>query len=250
MKTLLSIDYDFFIREEPAWDFGHNETNSIFMDTAWLARYLSVDLYKETDIKKYADFLPEQIINKLEWLGFKLNKPSIIVADSHKYAFEVVKSLKGCQVFNFDAHHDCYEDTPKISCANWLGRSIISKYASKVTWVLPSWLRRLYSGIYKILKISLVEGKFFDNLNKNEFKGIKIDTIFICRSGCWVPPHHDSEFFRMVETLKSLSGNFVIAENISQRKFPTKKKALKLFEENEEAIKKLHIPKSSVSVYT
>ena len=182
MRTLLSVDFDFFIKENPIWDFGHNETNEIFMHAAWLARYLSIDLYKETDIRRYADFAPDALISKLRWLGFKLEKPSVIIADSHKFAFDVVKSMRDCRIFNFDAHHDCWMDMSEINCANWLSRSILAKYALKsALWIAPSWLREFDNDFSKSLGIN---AKYFSYLKKNEFKGIKIDAIFLCRSGC------------------------------------------------------------------
>ena len=243
MKTLLSIDFDFFIREDPKWDFGHNEANEIFMNAAWLARYLSIDLYKETNIKRYADFNPKDIISKLKWLGFKLENPRVVIADSHKHAYNETKKLKECRIFNFDAHHDYWDDEQKVSCANWLLKSEFSHYTKELTWIPPSWLRKFD---YELPQSSRIETLFCDTLEENQFKNIKVDTIFLCRSGCWVPPHHDLEFFKMVKLLKSVSGGFEIVENIEKRKFPSKAKAKKILEDNKKMIESLRIPKNSV----
>jgi len=245
MKTLLSIDFDFFIREDPLWDFGHNEGSEIFMTLAWLARYLSINLYKETNIKKYADFMPKNIVKKLKWLGFKLEKPRVVVADSHKHAFNETKKLKECRVFNFDAHHDYWDDSSKVSCANWLLKSEFSHYIKEATWIPPSWLCKFD---YELPQSSKIETLFFDTLTENQFKNTKVDTLFLCRSGCWVPPHHDVEFFKMVKLLKCITGDYEIIENISKRKFPSKEKAKKILEHNKKMIEKLCIPKSSVPI--
>jgi hypothetical protein len=53
MKVDLSIDFDFFIKEDPMWDFGHNES-ILFLNFSplWQIRYADYDLVKETDTWK------------------------------------------------------------------------------------------------------------------------------------------------------------------------------------------------------
>ena len=42
---ILSIDFDYFIREKILWDFGHSEEQpGLFGDVVWQIRYGNVDL--------------------------------------------------------------------------------------------------------------------------------------------------------------------------------------------------------------
>ena len=116
----VSIDFDFFVRELPEWDFSHNDTHPdpmLYKEKLWLARYATHRLYLWTDIPTYADFLPETLFAELCGdKGLKLGDPRgrrIGVADSHRHAFEFFhaqwKLTEPPQLLlNIDAHHDCY----------------------------------------------------------------------------------------------------------------------------------------------
>lgn len=250
MKTILSVDFDFFIRENPSWDYGHSEEDSIFLNTAWIARYMSVDLYAETDIKKYADFQPVDMFMKLIWLGFNFKNTKLVVADSHKHAYDVLG--KKSKVINFDAHHDLWkEKKDKVDCGNWLYKGIQNGLVGELFWVAPTWSREFngkekywfQKGQYKEIK-----GYYFDQLKENQFKKTQIDTLFICRSGAWVPPHHDAEFVRMVTLFRNLLDDIRLVEELKQRKFPTREMNKKMVKQMKEGMAKLDMLKGSVPV--
>lgn len=275
MKNLISIDFDFFIRENPIWDFGHSEDNKEFNTSVWKYRYFSVDLYNETDINVYADFNPINIISKLKWLGFKLNKPKIVISDSHQYIYKEIKILGDCNLINFDAHHDCWIERGEVNCANWLSKSFLSSKVKKITWVTPSWCKEFYKYLYfpnnfinlaeiKISKNCKKVGEkikflknfpecyitqvYCDELKRNHFKNKEINVIFLCKSGSWVPPHHDLSFKKTVNKLQSITDNFKIIEKIDVRLFPSGKEALESFKLNKKQILSLDIPKTSVPI--
>ena len=105
---LLSIDLDFFCREKVEWDWGHNEQPIYMGTTIWMIRYVSFDLYTETDIETYADCHPAKFIYALEQKGFKITPNTLVgVGWSHKEAYDFFKGCKSKTIYNFDAHHDC-----------------------------------------------------------------------------------------------------------------------------------------------
>src|SRR4051812_39722521 len=87
LKVLLSIDFDFFVRELPEFDWGHSET-MFFLDAIWPIRYATsvFDVEREVDPDVHADFKPEDLGVKLAALfgAKKLFKDTpFAVAESH-----------------------------------------------------------------------------------------------------------------------------------------------------------------------
>ena len=198
MKTVdLSIDFDFFIREKAIWDFGHRE-NSLFLNGIWDIRYSQIDLVRETDIKTFADFEPYQIMSKLEEKGLKITKNTeFFLCESHLGIVTAFRGNNADMLISMDAHHDmfggaiepCIEiDGSKIDCGSWLNFFTDKKYYKKVLIVYPKW-KDINDDLGK-LKIPHKIVKW-DKLPKNDYE---VKRVFLCRSGCWVPPHHDKDF--------------------------------------------------------
>ena len=189
MKTLLTVDWDFFCEEKPEWDIGHQES-LLFLKMLWGTRIGLMDQMK-TDGNE-VDF----------WQNFKGVKflfPTW-VSESHAYAYSCLAGVS--RVVLFDAHHDCWEGdnlhsdkTAKgVFCHNWLRTWLLKGKNRKATWVKPKWQDacELPKDMKKRVDV-VVYSKGMD-------LGLKGSIIpHICRSGCWVPPWLDRAFLGFVE---------------------------------------------------
>ena len=191
MKIGLSIDFDFFCREKQDWDWIHPLHKESY--TTWLLRYLNIDLQKECDPHKYADFNPVNMKSILSENGFDFSESQYGVADNHVYAHSFFchdKQIK--TIINFDAHHDCWPIYKnKIDCSSWL----TSLKNVKAVSVYPKW-KDPYADSEPDRDVKIIKWKDFKN-EKHKYKVLK---TFICRSSPWVPPHLDSLFLKFVDS--------------------------------------------------
>ena len=112
-KTLLTVDWDYFVPEEFTWDIGHRES-IIFLDMLWHTRGRLIDEMKTSG---------EQVgfwSRVKDSLNIETNE--IIVTDSHVHVID--EAAKCNHVIIIDAHHDCWPldaaDPIKLHCGNWL----------------------------------------------------------------------------------------------------------------------------------
>lgn len=192
MKTLLTVDFDFFVPEKPEWDMGHQES-LIFLKMLWTSRIGLMDKMK-TDGNESGFWQ--------QFAGVKFTGPTW-VSDSHAYAHSLLKGVN--RVVLFDAHHDCWEGDSlgvdkserRIMCHNWLREWLMGGKNRKVTWVKPDWqkactLPKDMKGRVKVVTYS-----------KGMDLGLEGSVgLHICRSGCWVPPWLDKAFLAFVEALR------------------------------------------------
>jgi hypothetical protein len=228
MKTAdLSIDFDFFSREELIWDWGHGEReDNLFAHFAWQARYASsaFDLYEATDPKKYADFLPFDIIPNLVKKGLKFDDiKKIGVAESHKEAFRFFSRAKAPDyLINIDAHHDIYTDckTP-LHCGNWVSH-LHRRWQDNTKWIqiYPKWKALDEEGVEESVQKTGVPIHAY-RFNDWNPEPVQVRSIFICRSGAWVPPHMDGYFIDMVRTFADFGHRFVELGKLSRREYPS-----------------------------
>lgn len=237
MKNLLSIDFDFFVRENPMWDWGHSETNKIFHNVAWHSRYATNDVYTDCDIDKYANFFPEFILLETANKGFHLKKDfNLYVADSHKEAYKVLEKLGKCRVYNLDAHHDLY-DGKELDCGNWLTKGFKRGLVEEAFWIAPDWGTE-----FEMLKFREVErkkyGKKLTLAYYNDFLVNKtFDDVFVCRSSSWVPPHCDERFATMIRRLALSTKNVEMLDTILVRTPMSREDAQKVYKEFQENFK-------------
>lgn len=192
MKTLISIDWDFFVPEDPAWDMGHQE-NLLFLKMLWSTRGHLIDKMLTTGEEK--KFWP-----KIENLAPSLKHAKLYVSDSHCYAFNQAVSVD--HILLIDAHHDCWGNSPgyldckSVMCHNWARIWLESNPRHKLTWVRPSWQKASNYPLPKDLKgrIDVVNGL---NGLKQPIEGTT--SLHVCRSGCWTPPWLDKQFAGFLE---------------------------------------------------
>jgi hypothetical protein len=201
MKTVdLSIDFDFFSREDPMWDWGHAEggTSQLFLIDAWMARYTGADLWTDTDPALHADCLPEELFGQLRARNVRL-LPSFTgrfgVAESHEEAFKFFRKGNSPPdaLLNIDAHHDAFCGIHgRVDCANWMRYLALEKrWAAKtrIVQLYPKWKDPALDG---------PPGMELETHAFREWAGFnephRIRHVFICRSGAWVPPHLDETF--------------------------------------------------------
>lgn len=191
MKTLLTVDFDFFVPEKPEWDFGHQES-LIFLNMIWSTRSGLMNVMKtdgnEVGFWKDINFTP----SNRTW-----------ISDSHAYAYSLLNGVN--RVVLFDAHHDCwYADSlgvdktdHSVYCHNWLREWLRGGKNRRVTWVKPQWQDACELPKDMKKKVDVVI------YSKGLDLGLGGSIIHhICRSGCWVPPWLDKAFLGFVEGLR------------------------------------------------
>lgn len=193
LKTLLTVDWDYFVPERPEFDLGHSESLA-FLDMMWRSRVGLLDQIKADGAE----------IGFWDRLGASLKGAGpTYVSDSHLYAYSLLSGID--HVLLVDAHHDCWQEDSlgiskgegKIYCHNWLRAWLGKGKRRRVTWVCPEWSKGWFE-VPKDLKgrVSIVD----------KVEG-KIDRVHVCRSGCWTPPWLDKQFIGFVESRKVLAIN-------------------------------------------
>lgn len=219
MKTLLSIDWDYWCPEKPEYDFGHQES-PLYIHHLWRGRaaqflFRGID-YREAMPLEHDEGVPPLMVRKrMEELGWKFNlQAPPVVSESHVFAYEQVIGIgEPVTIVNLDAHHDIfYQDHASelskekhVLCGDWIGHLIDNGYpVDRLVQVYPLW-RDTFP--YNAEKVHEVQRDFlrehevefavrygFENVDPKE-----VTHLFICRSGAWTPPWLDLHFSRMVD---------------------------------------------------
>lgn len=236
----LSIDFDFFVREDPDWDLGHSEHPEVrgtYTDTIWDVRYLQLDLHALTDLRTYADFMPTQLQLALSTKGVALVPQALRYvgfADSHEYAYNLFTlhdDPVAPVVLNIDAHHDMWEPGPHPMCANWA--TWLHDYkapGSHFIHAYPSWLQDPGAPVRPM-----------EQVQWSKWPGLgtphRVRRIFLCRSGAWVPPHLDPDFFALADLLRRF-GRTKWYEQFKPRRAPTAREAARTRRQIAEALQR------------
>lgn len=199
--NVLSIDFDYFVRDHPEDDWAQREA-PFFIEQIWAMR--AADLYRSG-----LDPIRDRGLASnpgLFWIDaglrrwrFALN-PKVAVAESHASAFHFLKDADDLHIVNVDAHHDLYYDDrdKPLSCANWLWHLAKAGKLKSITTVYPRW-RALWNRdfpprrIIDDFKKLGVKVRFADGVDKAP-KQLTFDRVFVARSGAWVPPWLDESF--------------------------------------------------------
>lgn len=183
MKTLLTVDWDFFVEERPEWEFGHQES-LLFLKMLWETRINMMGHITTTGQEKgFWDRIGKSGEDYMTW-----------VSDSHAYVWGLLKGVN--HVVIVDAHHDCWngdslgidKSVKQIYCHNWLREWILGGNGRKATWVRPEWSKDQFE-VPKDLKGRIKVVGLDDDWGVNLF-----DRVHVCRSGCWTPPWLDQKF--------------------------------------------------------
>jgi hypothetical protein len=231
----LSVDWDYFVREDPSWDFGHAELPD-FQDLLWNMRVAQFnrrgeDLVEETSLM-HADPHPAAFWGRLSRLGYNFdNVRAIVVGDSHRHAYKVFRrsllegpSLSDTRIVHFDAHHDLTYNMARfegeagreeVTCENWLLMTHLAQPKLKSLIVYPEWkgLREWHSTFgenferYPMLKRAIeryTEPCCWPSSRVEESAG-DVELVYICRSSAWTPPWHDESFIRFAKALQQMA---------------------------------------------
>lgn len=195
IKTMLTVDFDFFVPEDPMWDIGHQE-NEFFLNSIWGMRPQLRNKMKTTkDLERF-----------WERIHLRFDTKELLVSESHCHAYTYFDDP--FNVILFDAHHDSYlkgfnQERVKgqVSCGTWLAHAIENHIVNQVLWVVPDWHYKFYKGD----PMGTIPERFRDHYTITSLKKLagtlhmlgidSVDTAHTCRSGCWVAPWLDGEFF-------------------------------------------------------
>lgn len=228
MSNLLVVDWDYFFpnpleggfnltgQDLYLYDWGHREA-PFFIDMIWGSRatgFLANDLPLPEVTDDWKTF-PER---------FKLtDDATIFYADSNMHSGLIGTPDGGYfdNVLLYDAHHDAgysvetfaewqrqhvVKGQIEFSCEDWMLVHYLQ--GAKLHWRFPDW--------HENFKERLREGQTDGEVAHGPFwpKGVTLDaevddgyevdmefdSVFICRSGAWVPPWEDEKFMEFVES--------------------------------------------------
>mgnify|MGYP001609838404 CR=1 FL=1 len=209
-RVAVNVDWDFFFKEDPMWDWGHREA-LIFLDLMWYNRFESFALSPRLGAQDLEHFyqpnrLYKRFWSKLESLGFDFSQALPLVGDSNIGAWSYFSGVPVKHVYNFDFHHDvAYHDLDKmVECGNWLGQLLKLKKRLTSTIVYPTKQRRDEEFHLPESVDSLVGSRVYaTDLRSLEAAPRKVNYLYICRSGCWTPPWADSQYIQFVSQVSN-----------------------------------------------
>ena len=247
----LSLDMDFFSREEFLWDWGHNENGEIFQsDAIWHIRYSHLDLFTETDPAVHADFMPVQLFDQLQAKNIRLVNQVLPdgtrvrpqsghfgLADSHRWAFDfwTKRAPRGPAdlLINIDAHHDCFGSRARLDCGNWLRLLLAARPGTQALQLYPKWKDPADDPPPN------APGAQYTQLQWKDWPGLaephQLRHVFLCRSGVWLPPHFDADWLALAHGFAYWlpKSQFYQPEPIRQRWAPGAAEARAMFRDHQ-----------------
>jgi len=224
MINVFSIDFDFWVPEDPRWDFGHCEA-PFFMEELWAIR-LSQCLAKGEDLRKLMRIADEHSsprdFHKFIKERCKIPKScKVAIAESHSSAFYFLERQKDLHIINIDAHHDLgYNGSEEgdVDCGNWIAKLAQKGKVARVTQVYPKWKK----GKNMEADPSYVDIDLIIEYGLDKVPAVALSRIFLCRSGAWVPPWLDNDFYGLAISLACL-GNATLYgfDGLNQLRRPT-----------------------------
>lgn len=213
MLRVLSIDWDYFVEEDPMLDFGHRE-EMIFLNEMWSFRSTRHRLSENGKIvleaRDLSQMLPfrgdESLLSCLPCLRGDYR---IGVAESHSAILKFLDGRTELSIVNIDAHHDLgygdhsdyHFEMHETDCGNWGQFLVTSGRVAAWFQLYPKWRRKFPELTAK--KGTAIEwakeklgGRFRVStaIPSTVIHWRFVDLVFICRSGCWVPPNYDERF--------------------------------------------------------
>jgi hypothetical protein len=218
-KTLLTVDWDYFVPFKEEWFFSYieNKRNSIDI---WYKRYIIAKL-KGEDLEKTIKVAPERIHF---WKNIKNILPfhkhvKVFISDSHKFAYYLAKNF-GCErVISFDSHSDLgyngFESFQfEVNSANWLGKLFVDGVIRDAFIVYGPYSMEKAENFKEFLSLYKINFPLsVEDLPKDSF----VQVVHVARSGAWTPPWLDGEFMKFVNGM----GLHYYELGISHRKWKT-----------------------------
>lgn len=239
-KTVyLNIDWDFFVQEDPSWDWGHAEI-ALFQDIMWPIRAMSfaaqgLNLREEMSPNRSYPAPKDLSTFLIQTMGLKFAPNcSVIVQDSHGKAgqYYVEQDL----VVNIDAHHDCgYHDRAvlqrrwaegQLEAGSWLWDLLVRHPSLEARVLYPAWKQwvdyegtdfeaTLTNAMRERLQFNVVD----EDTDYSEYQGAIVTDIFLARSGAWTPPWTDVQFNELEHKLCNLAHQYFAWATLSPRDF-------------------------------
>lgn len=191
--TILTVDWDFFVPENPLWDMAHKE-NAFFLNPLWAMRlHLLEDMKTNKRELSFWDWV-------LGWAD--VSKAHLTVSESHAYAYRVAHRAQ--RIYLVDAHHDCWPvaQAGEVACHDW-GRVWLEQHPSReILWIHPD---DLYHDNYPLPE------DVQDRVKELPYKmsvmpKVELDAVHVCRSGCWTPPWLDQDFADFMARIEKVMG--------------------------------------------
>jgi hypothetical protein len=201
--NLLVIDWDYFFptpegKEEQSaeefflYDWGHSEGFGPLNDALWVDRAAA---FKINNVAR-----PQMNLEWTDgwWERFNIDpRATLFYADSNVQAMEADPGMIG-QVWLYDAHHDSgytrsleeIVESGKVSCEDWMvayhlrGAELHVRYPRWKPWAMTA-----EQGP------SIEVDRQVDDFAPNP---VEFHSVFVCRSGAWVPPWADQEFWDFI----------------------------------------------------
>jgi len=188
MRTIISIDWDFFVPEDVRWDFGHAE-NLLFLNMVWMTRSQLMD-EMTTDGEEQGFW--DKLTNHADIEGASFN-----VSDSHSYGYQMARGAD--HLVLFDTHHDVWPWNRKsdhVNCDNWARFWLMSNPHAKMTWVRSAHSDYTLEGFDDFHGAERIEVLTWGKDVIPDFG--RVNRVHVCRSGCWTPPWLDQSFIDFV----------------------------------------------------
>jgi len=207
---VLSIDFDFWIPEDPMLDMGHFESE-LFIRVLWQTRLVSdINLKKTLTVSMTETPNPRGLANFLSGKGLTAAPNQMAVAESHASILHYLEGLNNLDIIHIDAHHDFgYGENVKDDCAGWVRKLVEENRVRRVRLFYPTWRQKERMDVdWREETDERVEQWRANGVVVEVHHGLEnvpdnfhVEKTFVCRSGAWSPPWTDMTFLAMVQHL-------------------------------------------------
>jgi hypothetical protein len=205
MIKVLSVDWDFFYPDSSWYDWGSHEENPMCYELLWHTRSSSKTREGEMAVNHYNPSGTETFWDQILDTD---NLSHICITESHRRCYDLLRSLRGLELVNFDAHHDYgYQQKKKLDCSNWAFFCKKKKIISEYRLIYPTWRKEMPEN----------DRKFKFPVSYELPKKEKYNIVFVCRSPCWTPPWADDKWLQFTKDLVGRSDEATNVQNDAEK---------------------------------
>lgn len=204
-RTLLTIDWDFFVPENPQWDWGHPVQDAVVTHMLWQARCSAFACQSQN----LQQLLTTNGLEKEFWsailprVSMTAASTVLTVSEDHSVAFELAITANARHVLSFDAHCDLGYNSalaPEIKIDNWLAHWLLADPRNTATIVLSDTsvelkhLDILHESTKARLGVAVLKRIKFRSWTEwlaTTKTTWALSAIHVCRSPEWTPPWTD-----------------------------------------------------------